>query len=749
MELKRETLSVTIAGREMTFETGKIARQAGGCVLVRCGETIVMGTACANPTGSDDIDFLPLRVDYTEKFSAAGKTLGGFIKREGRPKEREILVSRLIDRPLRPMFEEGYYNETQVLAYVLSYDNEHAPEPLAICAASAALVLSEIPLIKPVGAVRVGMINDNFVINPTVTELKESKLDLLIAGTEDAILMIEGFCDFLTEEQVLEAVNEGQKAIRTICEKLADWQKVLGKPKMRDIFRIPPKELHAEIEKICGGRIDEHVRIKQKALRDESIAAVKEDVMAQLFPEGEVAKFNKVDANISFKKYVASKMRNMILTDKVRADGRNSEEIRPIDIELDLLPRTHGSALFTRGETQTIAVCTLGGGNMAQRFEHLEEEGEQHFYLQYSFPPFSVGEVGRMGAPGRREVGHGKLAERALAPLIPSREVFPYTIRVESNITESNGSSSMASICGGCIALMRAGVPIKRPVAGIAMGLILDSHERFAVLSDILGMEDALGDMDFKIAGDEKGITAFQLDIKIEGITPKIMQTALMQAKEGRIHILNKMLHACPIASESLSKYAPRIETVKVAPSKIGTVIGPGGKMIREITETSGAEINIDDDGLVSITCTSAEGMEKAKEMIHNLTAEPEVGKVYTGKITSVTDFGVFVQIYSQEGLCHVSELSYERIDNVQDHYKVGEMLEVKYVEKTDRGVRLSRKVLLPKPEGYVEQERAPRPPRDRNSRPPRRDGGNRSDDRGGDRKPTPLNIIAPPPLKR
>ena len=650
------------------MKTGKIARQAGGAVLVTYGETVVMGTACAASTGSDEIDFLPLRVDYMEKFSAAGKTLGGFIKREGRPKEREILTCRLIDRPLRPMFEEGYYNETQVLSYVLSYDGEHSPEPLAICAASAALTLSEIPLKKPVAAVRVGMIDDNFVINPTVAEQKESVLDLVIAGTEDAILMIEGYADYLTERASSASCRRGgHSAIKVICEKLSDWQKVLGKPKMTDCFRLPPKELHEEIEKLCAGRMEQLVRIKDKHERNNGIDAVKEEVMKALFPEGQEPKYNPVDSKIAFKKFTAKCMREMILKDKVRPDGRNSEEIRPIDIELDLLPRTHGSVLFTRGETQAIAVCTLGGGQMAQRFEHLEEEGEQHFYLQYSFPPFSVGEVGRMGAPGRREIGHGKLAERSLNPLIPSRETFPYTIRTESNITESNGSSSMASVCGGCLAMMRAGVPIKRPVAGIAMGLILDDQEHYAVLSDILGMEDALGDMDFKISGDHDGITAFQLDIKIEGITPKIMQVALNQAKQGRTHILNKMLEACPKSNESLSAHAPRIDMVRIKPSQIGTIIGPGGKMIREIQETTGAELNIDDDGLVSITCTTAEGMDKAKEMVHNLTAEVEIGQVYTGKVTSVVDFGAFVQIFSQEGLLHVSEIAYERVEKVTD----------------------------------------------------------------------------------
>ena len=737
LDLKRETLTIPVAGRELKFETGKIARQAGGAVLVHYGETVVMGTACAAKTCSDEIDFLPLRVDYMEKFSAAGKTLGGFIKREGRPKEREILTCRLIDRPLRPLFEEGYYNETQVLSYVLSYDGEHSPEPLAICAASAALVLSEIPLKKPIAGVRVGMINDEFVINPTVEEQKQSKLDLMLAGSEDAIMMIEGFADFLTEEQILAAVEEGHAAIRTICEKLSDWQKVIGKPKMTDCLRIPPAALHTEIETLCAGRIEKMVRIKQKSERDTEIAAVKEEVMAALCPEGEEPKYNPPDAQIAFKKFVAKQMRGMILKENVRADGRNSEEIRGIDIELDLLPRTHGSVLFTRGETQSISVCTLGGGSMAQRFEHLEEEGEQHFYLQYSFPPFSVGEVGRMGPAGRREVGHGKLAERSLEPLIPSREEFPYTIRVESNITESNGSSSMASVCGGCLALMRAGVPVERPVSGIAMGLILEQGENYAILSDILGMEDALGDMDFKVAGDANGITAFQLDIKIEGITPTIMQAALKQAKAGRIHILNKMLAACPESNTSLSKHAPRIEVMQVKPNQIGTVIGPGGKQIREIIEVSGADINIDDDGIVSITCTNAEGMDKAKEMIHNLTAEVEIGSTYKGTIVSVVDFGVFVKIYSQEGLCHVSELSYSRIDNVKDHYKEGQELEVKVVEKTDRGIRLSHKVLLEKPEGYEEKPRSPRPPR--------REGGDRRPRPSSNKPPKPPQLIPPP----
>lgn len=692
---KPHTISVSIGGKEITFETGRIARQASGSVMVRCGDTQLLATACSAPSTADT-DFLPLRVDYTEKFSSAGKTLGGFLKREGRPTERETLICRLIDRPIRPMFEEGFYDEVQLISYVLSYDGEHSPEPLAICGASAALVLSDIPLIKPLAGVRVGLINDTFVINPTLQEQEESRLDLLLAGTEDAILMIEGFADFLTEEQVLDAVEEGHAAIKTICKALSDWQATHGKTKNRTTLRLPPEGLEDQVHALLKDPLATILKISKKEERETALSEAQAKVVEMLTTLESTYTLGQTKQAI--KKVTAHHMREMILTKKVRCDGRTGTEIRDIFIDLDPLARTHGSALFTRGETQTIAVCTLGSSDMGQRYEDLDMAGVHRFFLQYSFPPFSVGEVGRMGSPGRREVGHGKLAERALQATIPDTESFPYTIRLESNITESNGSSSMASICGGCIAMMRAGVPIKRPIAGIAMGLILEG-ERFAILSDILGVEDALGDMDFKVAGDEKGITAFQLDIKIEGINQSIMKAALSQAKEGRLHILNKMLETCPKSSEKISQYAPKIDMMLIKPSKIGIVIGPGGKQIREIIEVTGCQIDINDDGMVSFSSQDADAIEKAKAMVYNLTADVEVGAVYEGKIVSIKDFGVFVQVLSKEGLCHISELSNTRINDPSELFKLfkmGDTLKVKVIEVNDRGqIRLSHRVLL------------------------------------------------------
>ncbi|MCP5489963.1 MAG: polyribonucleotide nucleotidyltransferase [Chlamydiales bacterium] len=740
--LESHSITVSIGGRDIVFETGKIARQANGAVIVRSGETMLLSTACTGPT-PPDVDFIPLRVDYVEKFSSAGKTLGGFIKREGKPTERETLVCRLIDRPIRPMFEEGYYTETQLITSVLSYDGINAPEPLAICANSAALVLSDIPLIKPIAGVRVGMIEDRFVINPTVQEQEDSVLDLMLAGTEDAILMIEGYCDFLTEDQVMEAIEEGHQAIKLICQKLSDWQATHGKTKKRDELRLLPTGLLEEVDSIMNAPLQDAIRISEKQVREDSLSAIKETVVEKLLPEGAVDKHKYAphEVQMAIKKVTSDHMRQMILKENKRCDGRGSEDVRQIWIDMDYLPRTHGSAVFTRGETQTIAVCTLGGESMGQRYEDLNTDGIRRFYLQYNFPPFSVGESGRIGPPGRREVGHGKLAERALQCTIPEKDSFPYTIRLESNITESNGSSSMASVCGGCLALMQAGVPIKRPIAGIAMGLILEK-DSYAILSDILGVEDALGDMDFKITGDEKGITAFQLDIKVEGINPQIMKVALAQAKQGRIHILHKMLEACPKSNEHLSQHAPRIETVQVKPSQIGTIIGPGGKQIREIVELSGADIDIDDSGLVSIASSTKEGMDRAKEIIYNLTAEVEIGQTYKGKIVTIKDFGLFVAILSKQGLCHISELSYQRIENIHDHYKEGDSIEVKVLEINNNGqIRLSHKAILEAPEGYVESQRDEQPRRP----PPRRDGGSRD---GGNRKPQRKpEILKPPPM--
>lgn len=694
--MKREILKVTVGEQEISFETGKIARQANGAVIVRSGDTMVFTSACATPTADADKDFFPLRVDYQEKFSSIGKTISGFIKREGRPSERETLMSRLIDRPLRPMFPDGYYNEVQVLSYVWSYDGTNAPEPLAICGASASLVISDIPLLKPVAAVRVGLIGGKFILNPTQEHMKSSKLDLMIAGTEDAVLMIEGSCDFLTEEQVLEAITEGHKGIKIICEALHGWQKAIGKEKKVDTIRPLPKEVLEAVEKIAAPLLDSALRIAEKQKREDAQNAIKKAVEEALFPTGVDPIFSATDVQGALKQISSKYMRKMILDENIRPDRRSTTEIRTIDIEQTLLPRAHGSSLFTRGETQALAVCTLGGESMAQRYEDLDGEGSRRFYLQYFFPPFSVGEVGRVGAPGRREVGHGKLAERSLEAILPSKDQFPYTIRLESNITESNGSSSMATICGSCLAMMDAGVPIKRPISGIAMGLILEDS-RYVILSDILGIEDALGDMDFKIAGDHQGITAFQMDIKVEGITIEIMKTALEQAKAGRIHILDKMLNVCPEYKKEMSIYAPRIETVQIKPSKIALVIGKGGEQIRSIIEQTGVEIDINDDGLITIASPSLSGIEKAKAIIAGITSEVEIGRVYTGKVTSVVPFGAFVEILpGKEGLCHVSEFDLIRINNIADYVKQGDIINVKVLDINERGqLKLSRKATL------------------------------------------------------
>jgi polyribonucleotide nucleotidyltransferase len=694
--LHRETITIHVGKKTLKFETGKIARQANGSVMVHCDETIVFASACAAPTAAEGVDFLPLRVDYQEKYSSAGRTAGGFIKREGRPTERETLVCRLIDRPLRPMFEEGYHNEIQVLSYVFSYDGVNIPDVLAICASSAALVISDIPLVKPIGAVRVGFIDGEFVINPTFEEMKKTRLDLVLAGTEDAILMIEGFCDFLDESQVLEAIEKGQAAISIICKHLEAWRKKVGKQKKLDTIRKTPHEVENAVRASASSLLESALRISGKQEREKTLSEIQATVMSKLLPTGTESKQMKTDALLAYKNLQSSLMRKMILEEGRRIDGRKLNEIRPIDIEQSILPRTHGSSLFTRGETQTLAVCTLGGETSAQRYEDLNGEGLARFYLQYFFPPFSVGEVGRMGAPGRREIGHGKLAERSLASILPKQEAFPYVIRIESNITESNGSSSMASVCGGCLAMMDAGVPIKRPVSGIAMGLVLEGGKH-AILSDILGTEDALGDMDFKITGDSNGISAFQMDIKVEGITHAIMQDALIQAKEGRTHILQKMLAICPKSKEEMSSHAPRIETIQIKPSKIGVVIGPGGKQIRAIIEETGAQIDINDSGLISIASNSQEAMNRAKQIIHNLTAEVEIGKIYNGRITSIMPFGYFVEIFGKEGLCHISEISKTRIQNIHDApFKEGDQIEVKVLDVNDRGqIKLSHRVVL------------------------------------------------------
>jgi len=698
--MQRSTLEVQVGRHKISFETGQIAHQANGSVMVRCGDTMVFAAACAKSTPSPDIDFLPLRVDYQEKFSSAGRTPGGFLKRESKPSEREVLTCRLIDRPLRPTFPKGFTHETQLLSYCFSYDQENPADVLAILACAAALLISDIPLQKPLAAVRVGRISGEFIINPSIDEMMQSDLDLVIAGTAEAILMIEGYCDFLPEDVVAEAIETGHRAIAAICEQLALWKQEVGKAEMAWIAAEPSKELLDAVQQLAEDGIRKALTIAGKQEREEVLSRIRERAYEQLLADySQQTDLNMaVMAKLAIKQLESQLLRQAVEETGRRLDGRAVDEVRPISIELQVLPRAHGSALFTRGETQALAVCTLGGESSGQRYEDLHGEGLHRFYLQYSFPPFSVGEVGRVGPPGRREIGHGKLAERALRSCAPKQPAYPYTIRLESNIMACNGSSSMASVCGGCLAMMDAGVPIERPVAGIAMGLIL-SQDRYTILSDILGAEDALGDMDFKVTGDAEGITAFQMDIKVEGITSEIMKAALAQAKKGRTHILECMLAVCPETRKEMSAHAPRIETMNIKPSLIGAVIGPGGKMIRSIVEASGAQIDINDEGVVAIASSNAESLQRAKEMIFNLTAEVEVGQTYKGEIVSVVDFGCFVKIFGKEYLCHVSELSHERIENPKDQFKPGEFIEVKVIGQNDRGqLKLSRKALLPKP---------------------------------------------------
>ncbi len=701
--MNKNRLVISVAGNEILFETGKIAKQANGSVMLTCNDTVILSTACMSNNVVPDVDFLPLKIDYQEKFSAAGKTLGGFIKREGKPTEKEILTSRLIDRPIRPLFPDGFFHEVQILNYVLSYNSDHPPEALSICAASAALVISDIPFIKPLAAVNIGMIDGNFIINPTLDQQKKSVLDLVLAGTKDAVLMIEGYCKFLTEEQVVEAIEEGHKYVREICLKLEDWQNLVGKDKIIPDIITPSQELLSLIRESIEDKLKFAFQIKDRKCREKTISDIDHEITKHLLLIDGSVKYSKVEISKALKKIQSDILRKNLMTSKKRVDGRMPTDIRSISIETSILPRTHGSALFTRGETQTISVCTIGGESMGQRYEDLDGDGLRKFYLQYTFPPFSVGEVGRSGSPGRREVGHGKLAERALSAVIPTEsDNFPYTIRLESNVTESNGSSSMASVCGCCLAMMDAGIPIKRPVAGIAMGLILEK-ESFLILSDIMGIEDSLGDMDFKITGDSDGITAFQMDIKVEGITPNIIRSALAQAKEGRIHILRNMLEVSPKSRQTLSKYAPRIETMKIKTSKIAIVIGPGGKQIRKIIDETGVEMDINDDGIINITSKNAKDIEAAKKIIRDLTTDIETGQIYDGYITNVLPFGIFVSMPGgqKDGLCHISELSNERIDCIEDYLekhdiRKGDRIEVEIIEVNNRGQIKLKPTVIP-----------------------------------------------------
>ncbi len=679
-------------GQTLRLETGRVARQADGAVVASLGETTVLATAVAERSAKPGIDFFPLTVNYQEKTYAAGKIPGGYFKREGRPTERETLISRLIDRPIRPLFVPGFRNETQVIATVLSYDLENDTDILAMVASSAALTLSGIPFMGPIGAARVGYINGEYVLNPTVEQQKLSSLDLVVAGTQDAVLMVESEAKELSEEVMLGAVTFGHRGFQPVIEAIIRLAERSARAP-RDFTPPDEEALYNRVKDIAEADVRAAYKIAKKEDRQEAVAKAKDKVMAALtgddLPGAPPA--NKVGE--AFKHLEKDIVRNAILDTGHRIDGRDTKTVRQIVAEASVLPRTHGSALFTRGETQALVVTTLGTGEDEQYIDSLDGTTKGTFMLHYNFPPFSVGETGRMGATGRREIGHGKLAWRAIHPLLPATDQFPYTIRVVSEITESNGSSSMASVCGASLSLMDAGVPLKAPCAGIAMGLIKEG-ERYAVLSDILGDEDHLGDMDFKVAGTAEGITSLQMDIKITGITEEIMKVALWQAKDGRLHILGKMAEALTGARASLGEHAPRIETLKIPTDKIREVIGTGGKVIREIVEKTGAKIDIQDDGTVKVASSSGTAIDAAVKWIKGIVMEPEVGQIYDGKVVKVVDFGAFVNFFgSRDGLVHVSELASKRVNKVSDVVNEGDTVKVKLLGFDNRGkVRLSMK---------------------------------------------------------
>ncbi|MDE2264412.1 MAG: polyribonucleotide nucleotidyltransferase [Alphaproteobacteria bacterium] len=678
-------------GRKLVLETGRVARQADGAVLATYGETVVLATAVGARAPKPGIDFFPLTVNYQEKFFAAGKIPGGYFKREGRPTERETLTSRLIDRPIRPLFADGYRNETQVIVTVLSHDMENDPDIVALVAASAALTISGIPFMGPIGAARVGFIDGEYVLNPEIDSMPSSKLDLVVAGTASAVLMVESEAQELTESEMLGAVMFGHKQMQAVIDGIIRLAEKAAK-EPRDVPVDDTKEIFDRIRSFVGADLTAAFQIPEKHVRGDRIKEIRAKAAAEFVGEGKLEdnKFGHLMHDIE-----AHVMRNAVLDTKKRIDGRDLVTVRPIVAEVGVLPRTHGSALFTRGETQAFVVATLGTGEDEQFVDSLEGTYKQHFMLHYNFPPYSVGETGRMSGPGRREIGHGKLAWRAVHPMLPKKEEFPYTLRIVSEITESNGSSSMATVCGTSLALMDAGVPITRPIAGIAMGLILEG-DRYAVLSDILGDEDHLGDMDFKVAGTEMGVTSLQMDIKIAGITEEIMRVALDQAKGGRLHILGEMNKAISHSRNELGEHAPRIETIKIPTDKIREVIGSGGKVIREIVEKTGAKINIEDDGTVKIASADGESIKAALKWIKSIVAEPEIGEIYDGKVVKVMDFGAFVNFFGpKDGLVHISELAAKRVAKTTDVVQEGQAVKVKLLGFDDRGkVRLSMKVV-------------------------------------------------------
>lgn len=687
------TKEVEIGGRILSFETGRFAKQANGSVMVRYGDTMVLVTAVASEEVKADQDFFPLQVEYREKTSAAGKIPGGFFKREGKPTEKEILSARLCDRPIRPLFPDNFMNETQVIATVFSYDGENDADVLAACAASAALTISDIPFDGPMGEVRVGRIDGNFIINPTHDQIKASDLELVVAGTSDSIMMVEGEAKELSEQEILEALRFAHEEIKKIVAIQIELREAAGKQKWIVPQPTIDENLKNDVNNLAYERFKEIVySVLTKEERSAKNKELKEYVITNLsekYPEQE-----KVISNL-LHDMEKDLMRKRILTEGIRLDGRKTHEIRPITIDLSVLPRTHGSALFTRGETQSLTTVTLGTKNDEQLIDGLRQEYTKKFMLHYNFPPFSVGEVGRLSGVGRREIGHGNLAERSLKQVFPNEDTFPYTVRVISDILESNGSSSMATVCAGSLAMMDAGIPISSAVSGIAMGLVKEGND-FAILSDILGNEDHLGDMDFKVAGTEKGITGFQMDIKIQGISFEIMEKALAQAKEGRMIILEKMNQAISAPKSNLSPYAPRLIKVKVDKEQIGLIIGPGGKTVQGMQRLFDVEIYIDEDGTVNIAAPNKENAQKCKEYIKKLTATPEVGEIYDGVITKIMDFGAFVEILpGKEGLLHISQIDNKRVQKVTDYFKVGDKVTVKLLKVEDGKYSLSRKELL------------------------------------------------------
>ena len=688
-----QSFEMELGGRKLVIENGKMAKQANGAVLVRYGDTVVLVTATASAEPREGVDFFPLTVDYEEKMYAAGKIPGGFIKREGRPSSDAILCARLIDRPIRPLFPKGFRNDVQIVATVLSVEQDNAPELAAMIGASAALTVSDIPFMGPIAGVRVGRVDDQFVINPTEEQRKVSTLNLTVAGSKDAVMMVEAGANELPEEIILDAILYGHKEIQRIVAWQEEIQAACGKEKREaKLFKVP-EELEQAIADYAKDRLDEATRNPDKLDRDAHIADINADVMEHFLVD-----YPEMDKEIAMALHDLEKsiVRHMITHEKIRPDGREVEEVRPVSCEVGLLPRTHGSGLFTRGQTQVLTVTTLGSLGDEQIIDGLGPETTKHYIHHYNFPGYSVGEAKPIRSPGRREIGHGALAERALVPVIPSIEEFPYTIRLVSEILESNGSSSMGSVCGSTLSLMNAGVPIKRPVSGVAMGLVKEG-DAYTILTDIQGMEDALGDMDFKVAGTSEGVTAIQMDIKVDGLSREILSAALQQAKRGREFILGKMLACIAEPAADLSPYAPRVETMKIKVDKIRDVIGTGGKVVKKIIDETGVQIDIHEDGNIFISSVDAEGMKKAKQMIEDIVREVEVGEVYTGKVTRLMKFGAFVEVLpGKEGLVHISQLASHRVENVEDVVQVGDQLQVKVVEIDEKGrINLSHKACL------------------------------------------------------